>query len=483
MITRTYIDKFTTIIQNSELNTGLNPVGELVYGASLSRILVYFNHSKLKKMVEDKTFSDISKLKHYLRITNAGSFDFTKLHCGEISNITDDLKIRATSFDLIFFLIPKLWDNGKGFDFSKTITNQKYYSINNHLIDGKKILSEDGCNWYQARNGYEWDEEGIYSNVTLSKEYDKYSSDKGSNIIIGRQHFDIGNENINLDITDIVNKFIDGSLNNYGIGIAFTPQTELIEGDKENYVGFLTHKTNTFFEPYVETCYEDYISDDRANFILDKNNKLYLYSNIGGEPTNLDEIPTCKVNDVNYEVKQYSKGIYYIDINLSSKQYKSNTMFYDIWGNIKYQGNNLDDIELDFTTKSNNNWFNIGNSLRSDNRLIPTVYGINYNEKIKKGDIRKIGIIARKEYSKYQAELIDSIQTRLYIKDGTREIDVFPWENVNKSFTENFTLIDTSILIPQKYYLDVKIKYNMEEIVHHNQLSFEIVDDLNNKYN
>ena len=57
---------------------------------------------------------------------------------------------------------------------------------------------------------YNWDEEGVYSNETLSKEYDKFSSDCGSSIIIGRQHFDIGNENIKLDITDIFNKFITG---------------------------------------------------------------------------------------------------------------------------------------------------------------------------------------------------------------------------------------------------------------------------------
>lgn len=483
MITRTYISKFNSIIKDSKLNTGLNPVAELTYGINHSRILLYFDHNKVKKMVEENIFPDKSKLKHILKITNAGSIDLTQIHCGDVSSISDDPKVRATSFDLIFFLIPQFWDGGKGFDFMENFNNQGHLHIHAQPMNSSKLLSSDGCNWFQARNGYKWKENGIYDEITLSKEYDNFSSEKGSEIIIGRQHFDIGNENIHLDITDIFNKFIDNEIENYGIGIAFAPNFERMEDIKENYVGFLTHKTNTFFEPYVETIYNDYISDDRANFILDKNNKLYLYSNIGGFNTDLDELPTCNVNGSEYVVKRHSKGIYYIDIKLSSKEYKPNTMLYDTWGNIKYQGTEFDDVELDFVTKSNNNWFNIGNSLNENKRLIPNVYGIDYKEKIKRGDLRKVNILARQEYSKNQAELIDNIETRLYIKDGTREIDVFPWEYVNKTFNENYILIDTSILIPERYYLDIKINSNLESIIHHNILSFDIVDDISNKYN
>ena len=75
------------------------------------------------------------------------------------------------------------------------------------------------------------------------------------------------------------------------------------------------------------------------------------------------------------------------------------------------------------------------------------------------------------------------MEYRVYIKDGTREIDVIPYEKVHKSFIENYILIDTSMLIPQRYYIDIKFKYNLEMIMHHNVLEFDIVDDLNNKYN
>lgn len=483
MLTRTYISKFNTIISGDTLNTGLNPVSELVYGANLSRMIIYFDHSKIKKMVEDGIFPQMDKLKHYLKITNAGSLDFSKIHCGEISSISDNTKIRASSFDLIFFLVPQEWDNGKGFDYSKNFFNQGYYANNcgGTQQDSSKLLSYDGSNWYQSRNGYNWPEEGIYTNTTLSKEYDKFAVNE-SNIIIGRQHFDIGNENINLDITEIVNSFINGTLENYGIGIAYSPMLENSKSEIENYTGFLTHKTNSFFEPYVETIYNDSISDDRANFLLDKNNRLYLYCNINNKLENLDETPTCSINDHEYEVKQFSTGIYYIDVKFSSNEVPTNMMFYDVWDNLKFKGEKINPVELEFVTK-NSNFVGIGNSIVDNNRLVPTIYGINYDEKIERGDVRKLVIYLKSSFKRNLIELADDIFFRLYIKDGEREIDIIPFEKVNKSFLENYTIIDTEMLIPEKYYVDIKINYSQEMIIHHNVLSFKISENLNNKYN
>ena len=68
----------------------------------------------------------------------------------ETSSINDNKKIRATSFDLIFFLIPKEWDSGKGFDYSMNALNAGYYSPT--PIDPKRLVSTDGCNWFQRKN-------------------------------------------------------------------------------------------------------------------------------------------------------------------------------------------------------------------------------------------------------------------------------------------------------------------------------------------
>ena len=483
MVNRTYCDKICTIVLDSKLNSGLNPVSELHHGNGVySRMLLHFDHTDIKKKIEDKTYANVEKLHHYLRMTNAGSIDFTEIHCDKISDISNGRVKRAASFDLIFFLIPMFWDGGKGFDM---VYDKFSFKGNSMIVPHSKtrLLSEDGCNWFQPRNGYKWKEEGIYSTETLSREYENLASDCGSSIILCRQHFDIGNENINIDITDLVNKYVNEEIPNYGIGVAFTPMTEIEDSEIEEYCSFFTHKTNSFFEPFVETVYDDYISDDRGSFCLNKNNRLYLYCNIGSIATNLDELPTCTIDDIQYEVKQYSKGIYYAEVFGDSSVFRSNTMYYDVWSNIKYDGVSFDDIEMDFVVHGQLSFFYFGNTLSESTHFTSAVYGIKEEERIKRGDLRKVSILARQNYSKNRANVIDEMYYRLYVMDGTRELDIINWSHVNKTVKENFFNIDTNMLLPQKYYVDIKYKYNMEEISERNVLSFYITDDLNNKYN
>ena len=137
---------------------------------------------------------------------------------------------------------------------------------------------------------------------------------------------------------------------------------------------------------------------------------------------------------------------------------------------------------LDFTLKNTNSWFNVGNSLPEEKSFTPSIVGIQQKERIARGDIRKVGIIARVNYTKQNAQLLDTMYARLYVLDGEREIDVIKWEPVNKTYLEDYIIIDTNMLVPQRYYMDVKINYGMQKIVHHNVLTFDIVSSLNNKY-
>lgn len=168
----------------------------------------------------------------------------------------------------------------------------------------------------------------------------------------------------------------------------------------------------------------------------------------------------------------------------STTHFKADTMLFDTWDGLVYQGVDLEPSELDFILKKSNNYFNIGNSLETENvTYSPSISGIKEKEQIKRGDIRKLVISGRPSYTYNTYELIDSMDIRLYVKDGTREIDVIEWDKVNKAFSNNYYVIDTNMLIPNRYYVDVRIKYGMNSIVHHDLLSFDIVDDLNNKFN
>lgn len=471
MYSKIFLSKCATLLEGSEYNTGINPVCALKYGNRIARSLIYFSVDKLKKLVEDKTYPDISKFKHTIKLTNCGSIDSVNFgkHMRKEENGFEN-KERATSFDIILFLIPQEWDAGRGFDYGEDF-----------WINNKKSTSTSGCNWFQPKNGYEWDEEGVYSTHTLAVEYKKFSNGEPS-IIIGRQHFDFGNENFEIDITETVNKFITGELKNYGIGLAFSPLLESMNRNIQQYVGFFTNHTNTFFEPYLESIYDEVVQDDRAQFFINKNNKLYLFSNIGGEPQNLDVLPTCEINGKYYEVKQATKGVYYAEILITDDEMEPEVMLYDTWSNLIYNGTKLKDVEMEFVLLKSYPFFSVGGEIKFTKPLIPTLYGIKSDEKIGQEEKRLVKIDFRVPYTTDQHQLTNTGFYRLYVKDGNREIDVIPYQPIHRTILDNYFTIDMSELIPNQYWIDVKVESGQEIRHYKDLLRFKVVSNITEFY-
>jgi hypothetical protein len=457
MVIKTYLDKTNTIVYNSDVNTGQNPVCELYYGDGFTRVLFHFDLTKLQNLINDKTYSDITKLKHVLKIKN----------CWGLQNVDErmvynsgksTIKERTSSFDLELLRLPEYWDGGVGNDFT---------------VDGfltkEPTLSYNASNWFNSQSETPWaDGDGAITGVT-----------SGNTVAI--QHFSIGNEDIEIDLTDEITDILTGNTTNYGYMLKFP---NLLEDTKTNitqYCGFFTQHTQTAFRPFVETTYSEVTSDDRNNFYLDKNNKLYFYSKIGGSLKNLDELPVCFINETQYDVKQCSKGVYYIELNLSSLTNESNIMLYDTWSNIKYNGNTFSDVELDFVTKTPVNYFNFGSgdSNCEIKRYIPNVYGIRYGERINLSeDIRKIYIQIREEYVVNKTINTDNVYYRLYVKESDKEIDFITFTQANKTTTENYFLLDMGSLLPNEYFLDIKVFHNDEWITHKEMLFFKVVSEL-----
>lgn len=101
IVTKTFLDRCNTIIKDSPVNTGLNPVAELNYSKLLTRIILHFDHNKVKDLVCDKTYPDISKLKHVLKMVNCGSIDASTFDKKMLSSTFNSKKERAVSFDQI----------------------------------------------------------------------------------------------------------------------------------------------------------------------------------------------------------------------------------------------------------------------------------------------------------------------------------------------------------------------------------------------
>jgi hypothetical protein len=461
MVIRTFFDKNNTIIKNTLLNTGLNPVTELFYGGSgsdnrYSRFLFHFDETRLVNLYNDGTFTDLTKLKHTLKLTNTASFD------NKLLNGSYQSKERTSSFDLIVFKINQDWDEGVGYDY-----------LNTGVLKGDFVFSIYPSNWIDAQTGTDWaNSSGVYSG-------------NPTGITVATQHFDHGNENLEVDITEHVNNILTGE-QNFGLGIAYARSYELINTDSLQYVGFFTRHTQTFYEPYIETTYTNYITDDRNNFFLDKPSKLYLYSNLGGTPTNLDSLPKVDIYNENgdlylsiNEVNHITKGVYSIDLTIPTGDAETGILFNDVWSLIFINGVERPDISLSFEIKDGDNYYNIGSNDLLPQKVAVSLSGVKAQEKIKRGDIRKVIVSTRIPYTVEQTQNINNIKYRLYVTEGKNEITVTDFHQIELASNYNYFLLDTASLIPNTYYIDILVESNLEVTTLKNVINFDIVSESN----
>lgn len=478
MITRTYIDRFNTIIHGSDINVGISPVAILEYGNDdRTRLLIHFSEEKLRRMHEEGDYPDLSKFRHTLKVRNCGSIDMSTFFAPHMDMVSNNVRnMKASSFDMVFLEMPCEWDGGNGYDFKFGFTD---------LYGHWGITRTDGANWNSPRTGMLWEDfgenlvPGVFSTETISDELEKYRKGEKS-IVIGVQRFNVGSENIDVDITDAVNRWIaEGG--NHGICAVFSPVIEETITDIPRYISFFTHKTQNFYEPYLESVYDDAISDDRADFVLGKKNRIYLYSNIGGSFENLDETPKCTVGDIEFPVVRQFRGVYYVEVTLPATM-KPNTMVFDKWSNIRYGGTALPDIEMDFTTRHPHAYFNIGAKVDRKHRYVPQVSGISDNETImRNGDVRKVEVYARVPYTRVACEVLENIEYRVYSKQGEREIEVIPYQKCHRSFLENYFYLDFSEFVPGDYCVDIRTKYDGETITHTQVSRFTVASEVTRK--
>ena len=486
-IYRSYFSKSNTITSDSYTNTARNPIVELFYGRvdnillplGFTRYIFDINLSGLTELYDEKVVSTgcSQTIKHVLNMTNTSSFDKELLN-----DKTSQGRRRATSFDLVLFRIPKtsgstgssqLWDSGVGYD---------YYDVG-AKYETDKSFSQRPSNWFQRTTVKSWSEPGIYDN-TNSKNI------SGLNFsgltIIGTQHFEFGDEDISIDMTNEINGIIDGSITGVtGWGIAFYPDVENITGMTENYsVGFFSPYTQTFFEPFLETTYDDLILDNRNAFYANTDNSLYLYSYVNGNPINFDSNPTVDVLDsagdpvtgfTSLPTCLVTKGVYKVDIDGLS----ANTipcLFYDVWNNITVNGNNIPSIENEFVVSNNSGYYQIGTTTQR-----PKLYGFDFdgikqNEKILNTDVRKVNVTIKQAYSTNTPLNNVEAYYRIYVREGKTEVQVQDWTRINQTPDNFYFIFDTRDKIPNEYFVDIKVNSDRNVDTYKRELQFQIVN-------
>jgi hypothetical protein len=494
-IFRSYLSKNNTLISNSYVNTGRNPVTELSFGASdylipnygFTRFIFNLDLSGLLDNISQKIISTgcTDNMMHHFQMTNTSSFDEELLN----TKMTTGRR-RATSFDLILFRIPRTygefgdpqyWDEGVGYDYNEfnSSAGNPQGGASSLLLTDDRSYSARPSNWYQTTTIKNWSEPGIYNNKNTG------NVNFSDLIIVDRQHFEFGNEDINFNMTDEINGIINGTITDVtGWGIAYVPEVENVTGLTESYsVGFFTEHTQTFYQPFLQTTYDDLIEDDRNTFTKNVENKLYLYSYENGDLVNLDENPIVSVSDrtggtiiSDLTACTKTKGVYEITIPNIFYNSKSPCEYYDTWSNLILDGHNLPDVTNQFTLKGLSSKVQIGTLTKTPEVFGFDFYGIKQDEKILNTDIRKVGVVIKKAYS--TQTLLSNVEAfyRIYVREGTTEVQVQDWTKINRTPNEYYFIFDTRDKIPNQYYVDIKVNISGQKDTYKKQLTFQIVN-------
>lgn len=225
-----------------------------------------------------------------------------------------------TKFTLIANPVTKEWIEGAGLD-----------------IDSYK--DQGPVNWLSASFNEAWALEGGDVNQSIS----------------ASQFFKEGTEDLEMDITNIVESWIDGTLPNYGLMISLSSSHEQ-ENTSYYTKKFFARGSEYFFKrPWVEARWDSTIKDDRGKFYLynpfvpeeENKNILYFNNTFKGKHYDIPSVGTGEIyvglyaqaslplgtplpllGGVNFATGSWVKtGVYKVEIGINTTY----DTVYDIW--------------------------------------------------------------------------------------------------------------------------------------------------------
>jgi hypothetical protein len=234
------------------------------------------------------------------------------------------------NFTLAIQAISSSWEEGYGIDM------EHYEDITRNGF---------GSNWIQAR-------------LSQSSDNGQWTSEGGdfhdTNVI--EASFTTGLENLEIDVTDIVNEWSGSTWDNYGFGVMMSGSFEDGTAGRSFFTKKFFGRDSEFFfqRPVLEARWDSARKDDRGSFYAssslapasDNLNTLYLYNRVRGR---LKDIPAVGANDI--EVSLYdsaggtqigttftgswvSTGLYSCDVYADTTE----TSIVDVWhsGGVEY---------------------------------------------------------------------------------------------------------------------------------------------------
>lgn len=266
----------------------LTGVGGALATASFARVLTQFDLSAIADLTASRK-APSAGISYRLRLADA-SHDETI----------------PTSYDVEAQALTQDWDEGSGHDV-------------------EDFADKGYANWDRAKSSVFWSAAG--------------ASGSGPIAVF---HFDSGHEDLSVDVTNIVNGWLTGSVVNRGFLVRVS---STLEANGLDYFVKKFHSRETHFPdrlPYLEASWDDSVRDDRNNFVFDYTGSLYLYNVVRGQLTDLsgvgtgNNVLTVRIVDASGTIKTVSGshtglvGIYSASFAIATGSH-SGSLFRDMW--------------------------------------------------------------------------------------------------------------------------------------------------------
>lgn len=352
-IKRYYALKDNTITNAWESNLTYRATGSSMGGADILEVFSIYQQAGTSSAKQDEfsrfmiqfpvTGSDLYNSANSIKkdrtlgnVPASGSVNFYL----KMSNARHSLTT-PRDYGLVVAALDKEWEEGHGLDMDN-------YS---------DILYGDmrGSNWISASMNTKWTSEG-----------GDWDNDDSSGVTAS---FTTGIEDMEVDVTPIVEKWIAGTKNNYGFMVRLAPEYE--DAEKSYYTKKFFGRTSEFFfkRPMIEARWDSSTRDDRCNFyysssvatLSDNLNTLYYYNFVRGRlraipldadaevvvslytatPEGTPSATDGKIalaeggdvassGDVNATASTSTTGVYSVSLSLTGSTSDHSTL-YDVW--------------------------------------------------------------------------------------------------------------------------------------------------------
>lgn len=501
MFKNTFITKNNSIVKNSRYNTGRNPVAVLHYGNnSYGR---YIFNLDLENLFEDYkngviTLGDQLQT-HVLNLTNTSCYAYDR-HSSTYKQYR-----RAESFGLVLYRVDESFDEGSGYDQGDVI-----------ITSGKPKFSTESSNYYQSKNLVPWSVEGVVDtkginsinifgeSISITQENEFDLTDYQSKIL-SIQEFPLGNENLSMDITDYVNERLRLMIDAYDIGdssayksvvenstlcLAFLPQFENSRDEVEHYVGFFSRHSYSAYSPYLQTRSNVVINNDRSSIRKGRINTIFFTNMIDGIPMNSTEKPTVYLVKDPDEPMEYETGnlvhvitpelinnplpgVYSFDFFGDDLMTECDTL-YDVWSGV----NSVNGYDVNYTKIDS---FSLNEDEYQDytpysKNIVVYVSGINEDERINRGVLKTVTVLPRVKFTQSAVDNTSRYFYRLYTKEGNVEIPFTDFIEMDSlEFGKRKFIFNTDSLLPNDYFIDIKIVHGTETVMLKERLKFRVV--------